>query len=386
MGRPSLSLGTHGKIRCYRSGFQKFRARAKYRDYDGVVREVERSGTSKAGATKRLQEALRDRARAGAAGDVTERSRIRDVAALWLTELEESGKAVRTKETYRRSWEHDLRTPVESLRVFEVTVSIATRVLQTIRDNNGPGSAKHAKVVLSGILGVAVRHDAIDRNPVREVALGQSTKVATAEADKFVILESELIELRKYLRESDHAKRFARQDLLDLVDMLAALGCRIGELLALDWAKIDLESGTVAIEGTVIREKGVGLFVQPHTKSDAGMRTIYVPSWAVNLLARRRGQAQCEWVFPSARGTLRDPDNTRADLRDAVAETPWAGLHPHAFRHMVATRLDESGLSAREIADYLGHEKVSMTQDVYMNRKVAGSAAAEALGGLRLEG
>ena len=35
----------------------------------------------------------------------------------------------------------------------------------------------------------------------------------------------------------------------------------------------------------------------------------------------------------------------------------------------VATRLDKAGLSAREIADYLGHERISMTQDVYMTRK-----------------
>lgn len=53
------------------------------------------------------------------------------------------------------------------------------------------------------------------------------------------------------------------------------------------------------------------------------------------------------------------------------------------FRHLVATRLDAAGLSAREIADYLGHEKVSMTQDVYMSRKSRGTTAATALDGFR---
>ena len=52
---------------------------------------------------------------------------------------------------------------------------------------------------------------------------------------------------------------------------------------------------------------------------------------------------------------------------------------PHAFRHLVATRLDQAGLSAREIADYLGHERISMTQDVYMSRQTTGVAAAAAL-------
>jgi integrase len=54
-------------------------------------------------------------------------------------------------------------------------------------------------------------------------------------------------------------------------------------------------------------------------------------------------------------------------------------LHPHAFRHLVATRSGLAGPSAREIADYLGHERVSMTQDVYMARGVTGLAVSAAL-------
>jgi integrase len=43
------------------------------------------------------------------------------------------------------------------------------------------------------------------------------------------------------------------------------------------------------------------------------------------------------------------------------------------------------GLTAREIADYLGHAQVSTTQDVYMNRQVSGGAAAAALEVLAIE-
>ena len=121
--------------------------------------------------------------------------------------------------------------------------------------------------------------------------------------------------------------------------------------------------------------------MQSHTKSDAGMRTITPPHWVIALLLRRHADSHGLWVFPSTRGTMRDPDNTRKVLREVVAGTPWQGLHPHAFRHLVATRLDAAGLSAREIADYLGHERVSMTQDVYMSRKATGTNARAALDG-----
>jgi integrase len=76
---------------------------------------------------------------------------------------------------------------------------------------------------------------------------------------------------------------------------------------------------------------------------------------------------------------LGDPDNARARLRAVVQGTPWEGLHQHASRRLVATRLDQAGLSAWEIADYLGHERISMTQDVCMSRQATGAAAVAAL-------
>ena len=51
----------------------------------------------------------------------------------------------------------------------------------------------------------------------------------------------------------------------------------------------------------------------------------------------------------------------------------------HVFRKTCATILDEAGLSARAVADQLGHAKPSMTQDVYMGRKIANPHAAAAL-------
>ncbi|MFD7657891.1 tyrosine recombinase XerC [Actinosynnema sp. NPDC059797] len=380
MARPRLPVGTHGEIRCYPMRSGKYRAITNYRDYDGVLRPVERVGRSETNAKNNLKVALRDRARAVVGEEVTDKTRITAVADMWLRELDESGKALRTKRTYRETWTRDLVQAVGELTVREVTVATAERVLRAIRDRAGLGSARHAKVVLTGIMGLAVRYGALDTNPVREIgALGTSKKARQEPKKLTEITWDEYLGLRAFLVASPAA---ARADLVDLVDVLAATGARIGELLALDWSRIDADARTLRLEGTVIRETGSGLLVQPHTKSSAGMRTIKVPTWAAEVLAKRRADASAEWVFASGNGSLRDPDNTRKSLRRVLAETAWEGLHPHAFRHLVATRLDQAGLSAREIADYLGHAQVSMTQDVYMIRKTVGQAAADALEGL----
>lgn len=58
----------------------------------------------------------------------------------------------------------------------------------------------------------------------------------------------------------------------------------------------------------------------------------------------------------------------------------------HTFHKTAATILDRAGMSAAEIAAYLGHANPSMTQDVYMNTLEgeirAGTIMQEQLAGL----
>ncbi|SDP79518.1 Phage integrase family protein [Actinopolyspora xinjiangensis] len=51
----------------------------------------------------------------------------------------------------------------------------------------------------------------------------------------------------------------------------------------------------------------------------------------------------------------------------------------HVFRKTAATVPDEAGLSARRIADQLGHSRPSLTQDVYLGRKAVTEDTATAL-------
>lgn len=57
----------------------------------------------------------------------------------------------------------------------------------------------------------------------------------------------------------------------------------------------------------------------------------------------------------------------------------FPGMTTHSFRKTVATRLDQAGLTAREIAEYLGHENPSLTQHVYLAENTGGIRAAVAI-------
>lgn len=67
------------------------------------------------------------------------------------------------------------------------------------------------------------------------------------------------------------------------------------------------------------------------------------------------------------------------DLRIACGSEDFAWATSHVFRKTAATGMDRAGLSARQIADQLGHAKISMTQDHYLGRRSVGREPADAL-------
>jgi integrase len=96
-------------------------------------------------------------------------------------------------------------------------------------------------------------------------------------------------------------------------------------------------------------------------------------------IAVAEGRSAASPVFPDTLGDPRDPSNTGRALREARGSAGFAWVTSHVFRKTAATILDEAGLSARVIADQLGHSKPSMTQDNYMGRSAVTPATAAAM-------
>jgi len=85
-------------------------------------------------------------------------------------------------------------------------------------------------------------------------------------------------------------------------------------------------------------------------------------------------------IFPSSTGTVREASNVRNRAwKPFTVRAGYDWVTFRTFRKTVATLLDEAGLTARQIADILGHARPSMTQDVYMGRGAVSRAGAQAL-------
>jgi integrase len=209
-------------------------------------------------------------------------------------------------------------------------------------------------------------------NPVREIERVESRPRRAPRA----LTAEERVDLIRQLQDDVLARR---RDLPDLVFFMLATGVRIGEALAVLWCQVDWTAGTVEITSTLVRVRHEGL-LRKSTKSRAGERVLALPSSAVAMLRRRfmTGARLDQPVFPDVLGGFRDPANVRRELREARGDGDFAWITSHTFRKTAATILDEAALSARLVADQLGHSRPSMTQDVYLGRRAGGSEAADA--------
>lgn len=401
MARPRLALGAHGQISRTQVDRNTWVAKARVRDADGVTRLVERrtpaGALDKYGAKAEsaLVVAVGERTRgagntgAGLSGEST----LRQLWVVYRHHLESDGKALRTLDRYDYVGAKIL-LGLGGIRIREADTQRLDGFIRALATRHGPSVAKTARVLLSGMFKVASRYGAATLNPVREVSTVRSQATPSRALS---VLELQLIldgmrtsqvavpplpGAARQLGATTVSDYCAAADLVDVITMFIATGCRISELLALRWADVDLDAPTISITGKLISVRGRGLLRESTTKTAAGQRVLPLPSFAVDVLLARstsEGLNDFDVVFPSSTGTLRDPDGVSKQWRRVRDSLGFGWATTHTFRRTMATIIDAEGLSARVGADQLGHRDISMTQDVYMGRGLVHPEVAAAL-------
>ncbi|MBQ0895670.1 site-specific integrase [Micromonospora sp. U56] len=382
MARPELPIGTWGKIRTQKLGPNRFRARARFRDYDGKTRDIEATDTTGPAAERALKVKLRDRTTPND-DEITRETRVSRLAELWIEEITtEERIAPQTIQRYETSVRTAILPALGNLRIREASVGRLDRFLRDIAKDR-PSAAKGAKVVLSQMFALAVRHGAIPTNPVRDTGrLRKPRRKVVALTDEN--LQAVRTAIRDWQRPVP-GKPGPRHtgDLADIVDLMLATGARIGEILALRWEDLDLaaERPTLTICGTLVFVKGQGFFRQPWTKSDAGYRMIVLPRFAVGMLLARKLVAADnphDAIFASRRGTWLSPNNVRRQWRQARADTDLSWVTPHTFRKTVATLIKEE-TDTKSASAQLGHSSEEVTDTYYIAKPVQAPDVSEIL-------
>jgi len=379
MARPVLDVGRHGEMSVRQEHPGRWTASAYIRDNDGQRRRVRASGRSKTAARYALSLKFENRA-SFLADEVDAAMTVEKLMWLWIDEHETSGQiAPQTAGRYRGLIAKFIVPGLGGLRLTEATTGRIDAWLKTVAKKT-PTNARHLRILLTGAFSLAVRHDALRANPVRETL--NAPKKPT---DVRALTVEEMAEVRRLVGlwqagcdpltgelQLTLGGRPRATDVLDVLDMFAATGARIGEVLALRWSDVDLApdkgKATVTIAGTLINLPDKGYVRQDHPKTKAGWRTVTLPRFAVAMLMRRSVDAapsQEDVIFPSHAGTLRSPNNFRRQLRDALQGTGYEWVTPHSFRRTVATLLDRQ-LDVDHAAAQLGHSDTAVTKAHYI--------------------
>jgi integrase len=217
-------------------------------------------------------------------------------------------------------------------------------------------------VILHKALGQARRWGLVPRNVADDVDLPKVHKVEVRPLTK---------EQARGLLET------ARGDRLEALYVVAVqCGLRQGELLALRWEDIDLETRTLQVRRTITRDGGKHA-VGP-TKTAKGRRTVRLTQDATEALQGHLERQLVEidkagekWqenglVFCTGKGTLINPTNLRR--RSLTPLLQRAGLPPitfHQLRHTAATILLLKNVNPKIVSEMLGHATIAITLDTY---------------------
>lgn len=391
MARPPLPLGMPGSITVTQQGPGRWMARCRFRDHDGETRRLRKHGPSKTAARNALHEAIRDRQTSGGVrrNELTPSTRFGAVAAAYLARVERR-REDSTHALYEFHLNNTILPALGNLQLRECTVSRLDAFLTALEPRYAANTRRKLRTIVSGVLQHAVLNEALPRNPVRDLDRIEQPKGTRRARPRGLTVEERTRLLTWIDGESGdpvlrRKQRVAQAaDLPDLIRFMLGTGLRIGEALATRWCDVNLTGVSilagheqravpvVTMAGNVTWVKGKGL-VRHGGKSEAALRVIPLPSFAVRVLSHRCVDPVDEsWpVFPAAGRdgslTFRYPANVRRSLRTVRGEVELDWMTPHTWRRTYATILDdELTFTDRLKADLMGQAK--FLKDDYVSR------------------
>jgi integrase len=242
--------------------------------------------------------------------------------------------------------------------VRKITTTDVVRFGEILRDAGlSPSTrAKHLRV-LGACLASAVSHGYSAANPVRELPKSERPRPVRKESAFF-----ENAELPRLFAELDGVHR-----VLSLVALKT--GARVGELLALTWADVDLADGIIHIRRTYT--DGVLGMPKNHERRDIDVTDDLVQTlgeWWGDL-GRPREHAL---VFPSPSGGHLVGSTILRQLYSAMERAGIPRVGPtgeartfHSWRHTFSKVALESGGPITWLSRYLGHSSTNVTVNVY---------------------
>jgi integrase len=276
--------------------------------------------------------------------------------------------------------------PVKIAAIDDSVLAGIVGELEARERKHGKGKLRQSSVEnilkpLRAVLAYAVKEKLLSASPF--AALEREDRPAE-DAEPHEAHEWTDEELERLLAASRRraAEQSSRYDYAPLLTVAAKAGLRLGELLGLEWPDCELLRGAGALN---VRRQWTRLRETAPPKAGS-RRRVPISDELVRLLLelKMRSADKSGPVFASRTGSRLSHRNVeRRGFDAAAADAGLEGVTLHDLRHAYGSRLASRGLSARKIADAMGHKKTSTTE-LYIQRydgDKADDEVREAMGG-----
>ena len=255
-----------------------------------------------------------------------------------------------------------LQPAIGSRAIASITPANVRRLVADWSTTSAPRTVKRNYGVLRAVLAYAVDSEYLAVSPCRGVKLPMASQVAC-----HVVDAEELLALADAIG----------ANAAPMVYLGAVLGLRWAECAGLRVGRLDFLERTLFVTEQVTRGyRGAQGLGEP--KSAAGRRTLSVPSFLMDMLARhmlRLGLTEADremFVFSDARGEpLRYENWRRRAWLPAVALAGLDGLTFHDLRRANATAMVAEGIDLKTAQVRLGHTDPRLTLAVYAQATTA---------------
>ncbi len=286
---------------------------------------------------------------------------VKDLGERYLKEHAEIHKKASSQKEDRRLLQREICPRLGQLKIESVQRADVIRLHQALV--NSPYTGNRCVSLLSKMFNLAelwgLRPDG--SNPCRHVK-----KYRERMRERF-LSEAELNRVGLVLDEMANGDALATTA-VNVIRTLALTGCRLGEILSLQWDWVNFAAGTLDF---------------PDSKT--GAKRIPLGNAALALLASI-SRSGCAWVFPNRDNSMHIPRARLEDVWKQVrVKAKLENARLHDFRHTVGTYSGQAGHNAFIVRDLLGHKDLSMTSR-YVNKdfrplRDAANAVSEKIAG-----
>ncbi len=236
---------------------------------------------------------------------------------------------------------------------------------------------KHIHRLIGSILQTAFRKGLIKENPIT-----RTEAPIVKKKDPKVYDEDQITALIEALDDTEIQFKTA-------VHVTLASGCRLGELIGLEWQDIDYNKCTIEIRQAGQYLPGKGIFTKD-PKNETSKRIVSMPGPVMDLLAQlehdkkiRKVELGNKWmggrirdpqeiegdkpnmVFTQVDGSPIFPDTISKQWKNFIKNKDLPKLTFHGLRHTSASYLIACGQDVVSVSKRLGHAKPSTTLSIY---------------------